>query len=377
MDVTKLGFIGTGTISPAYLSVLKKYPAVTVSALADIDVDVARKRADEFDIPRACTVDQLLADDDISLVINLTIPKVHAEVTLQVLESGKHVYSEKPLATNTADGRKVIDTARERGLRVGCAPDTFLGGGIQSARKILDDGGVGEILTGFASFHSCGPEIWHPNPDFYYQVGAGPMFDMGPYYLTALVNLLGPIKRVSGAAISPRPTRKIYSQPFYGTDIEVNVPTTASALLEFASGQVVTFLATWDCWAGNLPRIELYGSAGTLVVPDPNTFGGPVKAWSIDTTRDPSMADLQQPWTEPELSHGMTEQGRGIGVVDMAYAIQSGRPHRANGDMAFHVLEVMEAVVESSLEGRRIDIQSTCERPSAVPAGLAPGEFDA
>jgi predicted dehydrogenase len=311
-------------------------------------------------------VRELLEDPEIRIVVNLTIPKAHAEVGQAALEAGKSVYNEKPLAVTREDGRKMLDTAHSRGLRIGGAPDTFLGAGIQTCRKLIDDGWIGAPVAATAFMTCHGHEGWHPDPDFYYQPGGGPMFDMGPYYLTALVVLMGPVRRVTGSTRITFPERIITSQPKYGTRIRVNTPTHVAGVMDFAGGAVGTIVTSFDVWAAQLPRIEIYGSEGSLSVPDPNGFGGPVRI------RRQGAAD----WTEVPLTHGYAKQNRGLGVADMACAMRSGRPHRANGDLAYHVLDVMHAFHDASTEGRHVELASTCERPAALPLGLIDYQLD-
>lgn len=363
---TSIGLIGCGTISKTYLEVARTLEILDVVACADILPERAAARAAEFGVPRACTVEELLADPDIAIVVNLTIPRAHAEVGISALEAGKSVYNEKPLAVERADGRKLLDLAAAKGLRVGGAPDTFLGGGLQTCRKLIDDGVIGEPVAAVAFMMSHGHESWHPDPDFYYQPGAGPMFDMGPYYLTALVSLIGPVKRVTGSARITFPERTITSQPKFGQKIQVNTPTHVAGVLDFANGAVGTIITSFDVWPANLPRIEIYGTTGSLSVPDPNTFNGPVRLWKPETKE----------WTEVPLTHGYTKNSRGLGVADMAYAIRSGRPHRANGDLAYHVLDVMHAFLDASRENRHVEVTSTCERPAPLPVGLTEGTLD-
>ena len=356
MPKTKVGIIGCGFISGIYFKNCGAPDSVEVVACADLDLERARAKAQEHGV-RACTVDELLADPEIEIVLNLTIPKAHAPVNLAALAAGKHAYTEKPLAVTREDGARTLAAARAAGLRVGAAPDTVLGGGIQTCRKLIDDGVIGQPVAATAFMPSHGHETWHPDPEFYYKAGGGPLFDMGPYYLSALITLLGPVARVSGSARVTWPTRTITSQPRYGETIVVDTPTHVVSSLEFASGALGTLLTSFDMWAANLPKIEIYGSEGTLSVPDPNTFGGVVQVWRPDNQ-----------WQDVPLTHGHTENGRGLGVADMAEAIRAGQPHRANGDLAFHVLDIMHATLESAREGRRIELDSQCERPAAMPA---------
>jgi predicted dehydrogenase len=366
MQPVKVGVVGCGTISGIYLKNSKLFESFDVVACADILPERAAARAEEYGVPKSCTVEELLDDPAIELVLNLTIPAVHAEVSRAALAAGKSVYSEKPLAVTRADGRRLLDLAAERGRRIGCAPDTFLGGGLQTCRKLIDDGWIGEPVAATAFFASHGPEGWHPDPDFYYQPGAGPLFDMGPYYLTALIHLLGPVRRVAAAARISTPERLITSQPKYGTTIAVNTPTHVTGVLDFASGVIGTVITSFDIWANNLPRIEIYGSQGTLSVPDPNTFRGPVRLRRAGATE----------WSDLPLTHGYTENSRGLGVADLAYALRSGRPHRASGALAYHVLDCMQAFLDSAGAGRHVTLESTCERPAPLPLGLLEGRLD-
>lgn len=366
MSRTKVGVVGCGDISGIYLQTDRVFDVLDIVACADLILDRAKARAEEFDVPRACTTEELLADPDIEIVINLTNPDAHAEVAFKAIEAGKSVHNEKPLTTDREDARRLLEAARARGLRVGCAPDTFLGAGLQTCRKLIDDGWIGTPVAATAFMLCHGHESWHPNPDYYYQPGAGPMFDMGPYYLTALTNLMGPVSRVSGSARITFPERIITSQPLYGTTIKVNTPTHVAGILEFASGAIGTIITSFDVWAHRLPCIEIYGTDGTMSVPDPNGFGGPVRV------RRPGAED----WSEVPLTHGYARNSRGIGVADLAYALRSGRPHRASGELGFHVLDIMHAFLESAHQRRHIDLTSTCTRPAPLPMGLREGVLD-
>lgn len=362
---TNVGIIGCGNISGIYLKSPQVFPILNIKACADIDPGRAQAKADEYGI-QAMTVERLLADPAIEIVVNLTIPGAHAEVDQAIIESGKSVYSEKPLALNTADGRALLAAAAASRVLVGCAPDTFLGGGLQTCRKLIDDGWIGEPVAATAFMMSHGHESWHPSPEFYYQHGGGPMFDMGPYYLTALVSMLGPVARVTGATRITFPERTITSQPKYGQKVEVEVPTHVVGLLDFAQGAVATIITTFDVWSAELPRIEIYGTHGSLSVPDPNTFGGPVRLRPAGSKE----------WQEVPIPFHYTANSRGLGVADMAYALRSGRAHRANGDLAFHVLDIMEAIHIASDESRHVRLSSTVERPAGMALGLMPGILD-
>jgi predicted dehydrogenase len=362
----KVGVIGCGNISGAYLSVSKKFHILEMYACADAIPERAKEKAKEFNIPKAYTVKELLNDPEIKIVVNLTIPKAHGEIGIEALKSGKCVYNEKPLALNRDEGMKMLKLAKEKKLLVGSAPDTFLGGGIQTCRKLIDDGWIGKPVAATAFMMGSGPESWHPDPEFFYKPGAGPMFDMGPYYVTALVNLISPVKKVTSFAKATFSERTITSQQKYGQKIKVETPTHIAGLMEFKSGAIGTIIMTFDVYGSNLPRIEVYGSEGTLVVPDPNSFGGPV------FVRRKEVCEFK----EVPLTHGYSEQNRSIGVADMAYALVSGRQHRANGNLAYHVLDVMQSFLDSAKENKEIEIASTCEQPKPLPLGLPQGTLD-
>jgi len=365
MQPVGVGLIGCGNISAAYLRAAAQFADFNIVCLADIDESHARARGEEFGIP-VVGVDALLRDPAIEIVLNLTVPQAHIAVGLDAIAHGKHVHGEKPLSINVADGSRLIDAAAKAGLRVGSAPDTFLGGAHQTARRLLDEGAIGTPLSGTATMMNHGPEHWHPNPGFYYAPGGGPMFDMGPYYLTDLVNLLGPVARVLGLTTKGFPERHITSAPRAGETITVTTATHLSGLLHFANGAVVSLTTSFDVWQHRHGPIEIYGSEGSLVVPDPNRFGGTV-----------ALAKRREPWNDMALSHGFADgEFRGIGLADMARAIRSGRPHRCSGALAFHVLEVMAAFQRSSDAGAAIAIESRCERPAPLPANSRLGPWD-
>ncbi len=366
MDKIKVGIIGTGNISGIYFQNGKKFDSMEVVACADLDVERAKAKAAEHGI-RGYSVDELLADPDIQMVINLTIPQAHASVCLAALEAGKHVYVEKPLAVTREEGEQVLALASRKGLLVGSAPDTFLGGGIQTAIKLVEDGWIGTPIGATAFMMSGGHETWHPSPEFYYQKGGGPMFDMGPYYLTALIALLGPIARVTGSARISYPERTITSQPKHGQKVAVETPTHIAGVIEFASGPIGTLLTSFDVKGGsNLPWIEVYGSAGTLHVPDPNNFGGEIRVRRAGAKE----------WSIVPLTHGNVDNARGIGAADMAKAILTGRKHRANGELAFHVLEAMHGFHDAAEQGKHYVMKSACERPAPLPLGLMDFKLD-
>jgi predicted dehydrogenase len=365
VTTTNIGIVGCGAISGAYLKIAKDWPVLHVVACADLDPERAKARAEEFDVPKACSVDELLADDDIDIVVNLTIPKAHHEVAARALEAGKSAYNEKPLAVTREDGKALVDLAKKNQVLIGGAPDTFLGGGIQTCRKLIDDGWIGEPVAAQAFMLGHGHESWHPDPEFYYKAGGGPMFDMGPYYLTALVFLMGPVQRVTGMTRVTFPERTITSAPKYGQTITVDVPTHVAGTMQFANGAIGTITTSFDVWGGQVPFIEIFGTEGSLSVPNPNTFGGPVR---VKLGR--------KDWAEMPLTHPNEENSRSIGVADMAYALQSGRPHRANGDLTYHVLDLMHAFHDAQNTGAFVDLASTCERPAMIPTGLQPGHLE-
>jgi predicted dehydrogenase len=357
-----VGIVGSGVISAAYLRT--KFPQYRVVACADAVAAQATKRAHEFGI-EAMTPDALLEDPRISLVLNLTPPQSHVEITRRALENGKHVYSEKPFATRTEDAEPLLKLAVERNLRIGCAPDTFLGAAGQTARRAIDEGKIGEPIGGTAFFFSGGPESWHPNPDFFYQEGAGPVMDMGPYYLTALVNLLGPVRRVRASGRTTVARREIGSGPRKGEQFEVNVLTYVAALLEFVSGPIVSFIASFDVPDFTLPFLEIYGTKGALQLPDPNYFGASVRFGS------------NRRWTDIASVHAHGDGNyRGIGMADLVASIGSRKPARASGELAFHVLEIMESILVTATDGSERVLRSRCERPRPLKPQVPQVNFD-
>jgi predicted dehydrogenase len=353
----RVGVVGAGKISSQYSESLARLPQATVTAVADLDAGRAAALAAAHPGARATSLDELLHADDVDVVLNLTIPAVHAEVALAAIAAGKHVYGEKPLAVTTADARTVLAAAEAAGVRVACAPDTVLGTGVQTARAVVDAGGIGTPHAATAFFVSPGHERWHHDPEFYYRPGGGPLLDMGPYYLTALVHLLGPVRRVVGAASRPRSTRTIGQGPRAGTTFDVEVDTHVTAILEHDGGALTTLIMSFDTWAAELPRIEVHGSDGSLSVPDPNYFDGDVALFTRDAPQ----------WSPVGASAGYAGAGRGYGVADLALALESGAPHRAGADVALHVLDVMESVLDAAAREASVAVATTCERPEPVP----------
>jgi predicted dehydrogenase len=367
MKTTGVGVVGCGNISGIYFKTCKMMKNIEVVACADLVAEKARAAAEKHGIPKVLTTEQLLADPDVQIVLNLTIPKAHHEVALAAIQAGKHVYTEKPLSVNRAAGRRVIEAAKAKGVRVGGAPDTFLGAGGQTCRKLIDSGAIGRPVAAVSNMMGWGHETWHPDPEFYYKPGGGPMLDMGPYYLTALVNLLGPVQRVTGVTAMSYKERTISSQPKAGQVIKVEVPTYVAGILNFQAGPVVNINTSFDIRAAQLPLIQIYGTEGTLNVPDPNGFGGKPMVWRLS----------EREWKEVPLEFSYAENSRGLGLADMAAAIESGRPHRASGALTFHVLDIMEAIHDASDQGRHIVLKSQVERPAPMPQGLKEGEVEA
>ncbi|MDM5197952.1 Gfo/Idh/MocA family oxidoreductase [Fictibacillus enclensis] len=356
MRKAKIGVIGTGSISDVYLSSPQKFSNYEIAGVADLNVERAQEQAVKHQIPFAGSVSELLEKEDIELIVNLTIPAAHKEVSIKSLQAGKHVYSEKPLATTYSDGLLVMEEARRSGLHVGTAPDTFLGAGLQTCRTLLDQGVIGEPVGASAFMLGRGPESWHPNPEFFYKQGAGPLFDLGPYYLTAMISLLGPVSHVASMNRVTVPEREITSDPFAGTKIKVEVPTYVSSLLQFSTGISASFMTSFDVWDTKVPKIEIYGTKGTLLVPDPNEFNGPVCY----------MNDETEGWKEANLVSAYIDNCRGIGLADMIRGIKENRPYLCSGELGLHVLEVMEIILESSDKKRFLELDTQCSKPEPL-----------
>ena len=383
MSTLGIGIIGCGNISAAYLRLAPLFRGIEVRAVADINAEAAAARAEEFDVT-ALDVNSLLAARDIVVIVNLTIPAAHFDVTRSILEAGKHAFSEKPLVLTLEQGKQLAALAANKGLRVGSAPDTFLGGVHQQARDIIDQGSIGRVVAGSAHVMSHGMEHWHPNPDFFFQPGAGPVLDIGPYYITNLIQLIGPVKRVGALTSSASATRTILSEPRAGEVIPVNTPTNIHALLEFDQGATITLSASWDVWSHRHAPMELYGTEGSLYVPDPNFFGGKLE----QAGSDQEIIEVES-WDHP---FGVANQDldtenskanyRTAGLADMANSIAAGKPHRCALDLAVHATDVMTSILKSGETGSFVEMTTSCKRPEpldpeAASALLAPTASDA
>lgn len=354
-----IGVIGAGMISSQYLENLTRCPDVEVLFVADLDTEVASRQAERFGVPSSGTVDELLAHEGIEIVLNLTVPSAHVEVGHRILAAGKHVWSEKPLALDRDSGRALLDEAERLGLRVATAPDTFLGAGLQTAQRAIADGRIGQPLNALVLFQGPGPESWHLNPEFYFVPGGGPLFDMGPYYLTALVQNLGPVARVNATSSMAWRRRVIGAGPKAGTEFAVSVPTHYSALIEFEGGAAAQAVFSFE---SHLQRgsIEITGTNGTLALPDPNRFDGSSRLWSAD-------AD------EPEDVEPVGSiLARGAGVVELGRAIRAGRDERASASLAYHVLDVMASISDAAERGDTVDVSSTTTSPAPLPEDWDP-----
>lgn len=380
MSKIGVGIIGCGTIADVYMTnITQHYENVELLAVADMFVEKAQQAAEKFGVPKACAVDELLQMPEIQIVLDLTIPAAHYSVNKQILEAGKHCYCEKPLALSYAEAKELVDLAGEKGLMCVSAPDTFLGAGIQQSKALIDGGKIGKPV-GFTANMTCpGHELWHPNPGFYYKRGGGPMFDMGPYYMTALIYLLGPVKRISCFTTTGRPVRNVL-----GTMTETEVPTLYTGIMEFVNGAVGTVTMSFDTWKSSLPCIEVYGTEGTVCVPDPDSFGGPVKLFdgnklksiveavtephpakiiTMVTNQDKCEVDVPMEFPEnPEHRGNM----RGLGVSDMAQSLIDGRKSRMSESISLHVVEALNAFEESAKTGKAYEMTSTCEPTEAM-----------
>jgi predicted dehydrogenase len=368
MDKVIVGIVGNGNISPIYLKNLTTVfnEIVQVKGVCDLIPERSASAKEKWNIPCVYeTMYDMFNDKEIEIVLNLTTPKQHYGVAIEALRHGKNTHSEKPMSVSLKDAKELFDLGREKGLLVGVAPDTFMGGGIQTCRKLLDDGYIGKPIGAAAYMTGHGHETWHPDPEFYYEQGGGPMLDMGPYYVTALVNLLGPVKRLTGTSHRMFETRTITSPGKYGKVIPVDVDTHINGIMEFENGAVGSIIMSFDTWKSEHPNIEIFGTEGTMQVPDPNGFGGPVRIQRKDGD-----------FYELPLTHIYKENERGVAVADMARALRTGRKHRANSELAYHVLDIMLGFGVSSAAGTHYTLQSTCSRPAPMPMDIIHGHLD-
>lgn len=362
-----VGILGCGNISTTYFSLAPLFKGLDVRACADLNEAAAQARADEFKV-RAQSIDALLANDEIDVIVNLTIPDAHYPVTRRILEAGKHAYSEKPLVLTLEQGEDLRRIAREKGLAIGCAPDTFLGGAHQQARAHIDAGGIGRITSGACYVMGPGMEMWHPNPDFFFLPGGGPILDMGPYYIANLINLIGPVKRVAALTSRARDTRTITSEPRNGEVIPVKTPTNINALLEFVSGASIALSASWDVWAHRHANMELYGTEGSIFVPDPNFFGGTVEVSGRSDAIRP-LESWDHPFGRMNQEHpalGPLANYRTAGLADMVQALLNGRDARCSLERTLHGVDVMTSILKSGETGQFVDMTTTCTQPEAL-----------
>ena len=373
----KVGILGCGVISRTYAGDIGRfYPRLRVAVCADVNRALAEKLAGEFGIPKACVTDELLADPEIDIIINLTPPQLHVELNRRIISAGKHLFSEKPFAQSVEEARELLSLAEEKGVKVGCAPDTFLSSGLQSTRYYLDAGLIGRPFFATANMTTFGVETWHANPAPFYKKGSGPLFDMAPYYLSALIFLLGPLERVAAFSAKPQEKRQVYVGPLAGTEIPAEVPTTYTAILKTRGGAVINFNISFDIYRSGLPMFEIYGDAGTLTYPDPNFGGGAPKVYRKEQYTDPVYRDTEEArarretfYELPELFPRPKDYSRGIGVADLAQAIETGGSNRAGGDFILHVTEAIVGLQQAAETGAFYDMKTTCERPRPLRPG--------
>ena len=383
MRNVNVGILGCGVISNTYIRDIKRfYPSLHLAACADVNVELAKSHAEKYQIPSGCSVEEMLAMEEVELVVNLTPPQFHMELNKKILQAGKHVFCEKPFAPTAAQARQIMDLADEKRLLVGSAPDTFLGSSLQTCRKILDDGWIGKPLYVTANMMSNGVETWHPAPANFYRQGAGPLYDMGPYYFTALAALLGPVKRVSAFSGTGFPVRKVYTGPLKGQEVLVETPTHYSGTAELVSGVIVSMNISFDIWHSNLPMFEIYGTDGTLEVPDPNMSGGRPRVYRKESTLDVLYDDSRETKEKqdtsvelPELYPHIGDYTRGIGVLDLACAIDEKRKPRVNAEMACHVIEAITGMMESAQDKKVYEMKTTCEKPEPIKTGTPAGRI--
>ncbi|RWZ52766.1 Gfo/Idh/MocA family oxidoreductase [Labedella phragmitis] len=364
-----VGVIGAGVISDTYLENLRSFPDVSVVIVGDLIEERAKSQAEKHGVPAWGSAADVLGNDDVQVVVNLTIPAAHLEISSAAIAAGKHVWSEKPLGLDRAGGARLLADAASKGLRVGSAPDTILGPGFQSAKRALQEGLIGEPMFATTTFQTIGPDLWHPSPAFLFAEGAGPLLDMGPYYFSGLVSLFGPVDRVAALGRKKAEVREIHSGPDAGTTFPVEVPTSLQVLTSFAAGQQASSLLSFDSALERHGVFEVHGTEGSLIVPDPNQFEGR----SAYVRARTSLADGdwgEQEWIEIEQKG--TVVGRGLGLLDMVRAISEGRPHVATGELGFHVLDVMLSAQESVASGEFVTVDSSISAP--VPS--VPVDFD-
>ena len=353
-----VGLVGTGMISDQYLTNLTGYPDIRVVVLGDLDTERAAAQAGKYGVPESGAGTAVLTHPDVEIVVNLTIPAVHAEISAAAIAAGKHVWSEKPIAVDRLSARALLDQAAAAGLRVGVAPDTVLGPGVQTARRAITRGDIGVPLSAQTVMQNAGPDTFHPNPEFLFARGAGPVYDMGPYYVTTLVHLFGPVARVAAVGSTGRATRTVRTGGRAGTEFPVEVPTHVAALASFHSGAVSQSVFSFDSPLARTGVVEITGTEGTLVVPDPNGFTGDVRITRANGSGDPDWELV------PPVG---VESGRGLGVLDMARAIRTGAPHIATGDLGFHVLDTLVAIDEAVTSGETVHVRSTVGDIPFVP----------
>ena len=388
MEITNIGVIGCGVIANVYLSNIEKfYKGLKVVACADVLANRATELAQKYDIEKVYTVEEMLEAKEVNIILNLTIPAAHYELNKKAILSGKSVYCEKPLALTAKETIELKELAEQKNVLLGCAPDSFMGAALQTCRRLIDEGRIGMPIGATANMVNHGTETWHPNPDFFYKEGGGPMMDMGPYYITALVSMLGPIIGTGCFMTKGFEERKIYSQPRCGEIISVEVPTHYTGLLRFKNNVVANITMSFDGWLTNLPKLEIYGTKGTLSIPDPNHFGGEIKLVGAEElieevegfTNEEAVGKLSRPemWGKykvmPHLYRQPDSNMRGLGLADMASALKVKRKNRASAEMACHVTEVLEAL---NCDGKFQYMRTTCARPEPIPMGLDIGQFD-
>lgn len=379
----KIGIVGSGVISRTYIADIQKfYGDLEVYACADIDIKLAEKLAGEFGIPKAYVTEDLLKDEEIDIVINLTPPQFHVALDRQIIAAGKHLFSEKPFAPTLEQAREVLTLAAEKGVKVGSAPDTFLASGLQSMRYYLDAGLIGKPFFVTANMTTFGVETWHPNPGPFYQKSAGPLMDMAPYYLSAIVSLLGPIETIAAFAAQAAGTRRVYTGPNAGDTIPVETPTHYTAILRLVSGVVVNLNVSFDIYKSSLPMFEIYGDGGTLAYPDPNFGGGTPRVYRKEQYTDLAYRDdeeaaarKQKFYDLPELFPRVKDYSRGIGVLDLAKAIEAKTENRANGPLIMHITEALEGLLKSSRTGEFYHMTTSCQRPRPIAPGGYPEDI--